>query len=378
MNPPKAYIGIDCLALPDNFSGAGYYIYYLICELLDSVRDYPIAIFCKPTHAHLFRSHLQREDKIVMVPLKNRAQRLFFYDFGLGRMLRKEKVALLHATHYICPPRHKSYKIINTFHDMGFFLHPDYYTLSKRFYFRRRMKAFLRRSDRVAAISQSTQNAVAKLFPEHSGKTSLIYPGTDHLLKETPQSNARPPVDGHYILSVNSFEKRKHIPFIIEVFNHLKRDYQLQHKLVLAGHPANGYREVIREKDRSPFGEDIQVHTSVPVEKLIHLYRHADFFLNASAYEGFGFTPLEALRFNLPVFLFKNQVVSELFGDHPYALGSRRAEHWANVIHKEIQVNFPNKPEPNMIQHLTWKNSAERFLKLYEQVISVKEAALAS
>lgn len=374
----QPYIGLDCLSLPENFSGAGYYIYYLVRALLQSPRDFPIAVLSKPNHSDLFSSHLQPGDKIVSVPLRDRIHRLYFYEFGLEKILIKEGVCLFHATHYLCPPVSAHYKIITTFHDMGFFLFPKYYPFSKRLFFTKRMGTFLNRSDKIIAISKSTQDAITECFPEHKNKIQLIYPGADHLLNENGESQSFEKLGSPTILAVNAFEKRKNIPFIIQVFDYLKKNFGIGHQLMLIGHLANDYKQIQIARDQSDFTADIHILRSISLEQLIYFYQHSDFFINASFYEGFGFSPLEALNFGLPAFVYNNPVIDELLDGHPYAFTNFDVENWAKYIYSEMSNNFQNKITPDTIHHLSWQNTAGKFLDLFHQFRSKEEAAFAS
>jgi len=374
----KDFVGIDCLALPEKFSGAAYYIYHLTRNLLETSRNYPLSIICKPQHQRLFRDLLGKKDKILPVPLKNRADQLFFYEFRLKRILLKERIKIFYATHYICPPPDERYRLISTFHDMGFLLYPRYYPLIKRLYFGRRMKTFLKRSDFVVAVSQSTADSITKLFPQHSPKIKVICPGADHLTGERTCSLLKPAVESPFILAVNTFEVRKNIPFIIRVFNSLKTKANLPHKLLLIGHPANGYPKIMAEIKRSPFRKEIVILNSLSSTELSYYYRTCDFFISASEYEGFGFTPFEALSHNCPVFLYKNNTVAEFLRDHPYIFNHLDAEAWADFIGNELLNSFKQKMNREVIRHLSWSNTATETFKLLDTLVSAKDVCLAS
>lgn len=372
------FVGIDCLALPEKFSGAAYYIYYLTKNLLEAPRNYPLSIFCKPQHQRIFRDLLGTRDKIFPVPLKNRADQLHLYEFRLKRILLKENVKIFYATHYICPPPDERYHLISTFHDMGFLLYPRYYPLIKRLYFGRRMKTFLERSDHVVAVSQSTADSLAKLFPQYSPRIKVICPGADHLPLERTYSLLKPAVASPFILAVNTFELRKNIPFIIRVFNSLKTRANFPHKLLLIGHPANGYSKIMAEVNRSPFRKEIILLNSLSSTELTYYYKSCDLFINASEYEGFGFTPFEALNQNCPVFLYKNNTVAEFLGDHPYIFNHLDADVWADFIWNELMNSFKLKMDREAIRHLSWSNTAKETFKLLDTLVSTKDVSLAS
>ena len=155
--------------------------------------------------------------------------------------------------------------------------------------------------------------------------------------------------------------------------HHLKSKFSIKHEFVLVGHIANGFKEVLREIDQTKFSADIQLRLSIPLGQLNNYYRNADFFINASNYEGFGFSPLEAINYQLPTFLFRNQIAKELFGEHPYAFDDWDIKKWAQSIYEEMQSGFPNKITPERIKRLTWNNTATKFIELYEELMSTSE-----
>ncbi|MGD9489662.1 MAG: glycosyltransferase family 4 protein [Calditrichaceae bacterium] len=372
-----AVIGIDCIALPTRFSGAANYIYHLAIGLLQSHREFRLIIFCKPDHVNLFKSYLQDGDKIFPVPIRNRLHQLYFYEYGLQKILLNENVSLFHATHYICPPIHPDYKIITTFHDMGFIQRPAQYPRAKRLYFGNRIPHFLRRADLVITVSKTTQNSVSGIFPQYRHKLRIIYPGTDHLKPMIPLRGTNEQDSQKFILSVNSFEKRKNIPFIINLFNHLKAEYHLPHQLVLIGHANNGYSEILKTKKRSPYRTEIKIRQSVSETELTRFYGGADFFINASEYEGFGFTPFEALAHHLPVFLLENGVTSEIFGSRKVILTKPDISNWAKVIMSEINCGFKNRITKDTIDSLSWDSCVRQVSQAYASTINIRSAARA-
>lgn len=378
--PPPAtlgtFIGIDCLSLPQHFSGAAYYIYHLTRNLLESARPFSFAIFCKPVHRPLFARWLKPGDKLVSVPLSNRAAQLYFYEFRLGRLLVEAGIKIFYATHYICPPQDSRYCLVNTFHDMGFLLYPHYYPPVKRWYFGMRMRTFLQRTNHVVAVSRSTAASIAALFPEYRDKISVIYPGTDHLLTE-PETPYEDAVMRPYILAVNTLEIRKHTPFIVHVFNYLRDNFPCNHRLLIVGQRANGYHELRRAIRQSPYRADILLENAVSSAKLMQYYRECDFFINASVYEGFGFTPFEAIQFDCPVFLYRNNTVREIIGNHPYTFPDLQAERWGETIWAALNNRFANRISRKYLQPYSWKSTTRATLNLFHKMLSGEESHVA-
>ncbi len=361
------FIGIDCLALPGHYSGAGYFMYYLVRALGRVPRPFRLKVFCKPRHAPLLQAVLAPHDELVVVPLRNRAHLLAYYELALPRKLSQEKVALFHATHYLTPPARSHYRLITTVHDMGFFLFPDKYPFAKRLYFRKRFRAFLERADRIWTVSHSTRRSVQQFFPEFHWKLVTIYPGVDHLdeVEVCPHLRMEKP----YLLSVNTIEVRKNIQFLIRVFNRLKKEFIPDLRLVIVGYPANGYRRVQRAYRASPYREDIQFLMGISLPELKTLYRNALCFVSASEYEGFGFTPFEAIREGIPAFLFQNNTVSEILGSHPYHFAHLDETYWAVSMGRAYQQGLPERGRCSRIAHLTWRETAHRAVQLYGSVL---------
>jgi glycosyltransferase involved in cell wall biosynthesis len=367
----NTYIGIDCIALPAGISGAANYIYNLARSLLAAERSFSIVILCKPVHEAKFQKYLKPGDKCITVPLKNRLHQLLFYEYKLPDLLVSENIKLFHATHYITPPSSQRYKLITTFHDMGFILHPQYYPLIKRLYFGNRMSTFISRSDIVMAVSESTGDSIAEIFPESYSKLKVIYPGVNHF-----NGNGSAVRNKKYLLSVNSFEKRKNIPFLIKVFNLLKSKYNLEHQYVVVGNQTNDYTKVITEYNRSRFKNDIAIMHSISDNELTTLYQNADLYLNASTFEGFGFTAFEAIRFSSPSIMYHSNVLKKVFVDHPYLLNNLDIQQWTDLIARELTLQFPQKIDSSLIEHFTWEKSVEQTISLYSQLLTASEVPL--
>ncbi len=359
---------LDCIALPDRFSGAAFYILHLTRSLLQQERGFNILVLCRAKHAHYFENYARPGDAIITTELHNRAHKLYFYEKQLPKLLLKNQVDLFLATHYITPPPHPAYSIISVFHDMGFMLHPGWYSIVKRFYFRKRMPVFVKRSDAIVTVSHNTRNELMRFFPQVEQKSLCIYPGTDHLSGGAEQPEEIRQTDRPYLLAVNSFEKRKNIPLIIDIFEELKNRYDIRLDLIIAGKNNNHSDGIQRRRNHTPFKDSITVFTDVSTGQLKYLYQKAALFVNTSLYEGFGFTPAEAISMGCPVFLYPNGAVRELFGEHAALVDSTKPAVWAERIFSAMQDDFAGSITPHALKDLTWANCAYNFTNLIETI----------
>lgn len=364
-------IGLDAIALPTHFSGAAHYIINLIRNILKSHRLFDVTIFSKTEHSILFLDLLKKHDSILNVDIKNRMSMVYFYETGLKHLLIKNKINLFHAMHYIVPPKDKSYKIFNTVHDLGFILFPQYYDLKKRIYFKLRMKTFLRRSDKINSISKQTSDSIIKKYPSYRNKIFTNYPGTDHLSPKIFEQKKE-----NFILAVNTFEKRKNIPFLIDLFCYMTDKYNLGYNFILVGQKANEYKYINEKIRRSKYSDRIKIKTNVSEKDLINLYRRAQFFVNASEYEGFGFTTFEAIHQSCPAFIYEKAVPDKIISNKKYIMDNLILAEWAKSIMNEKLVNFKNQISPESIQELTWENSAKIIIKKYNSALNLKDMAV--
>ena len=106
------------------------------------------------------------------------------------------------------------------------------------------------------------------------------------------------------------------------------------------------------------------------------LYQNAEVFLNASTFEGFGFTAFEAIRFSCPSVMYHSNVLKKVIKDHPYLLDNLDIYKWADFIARELKLDFPNKIDSSLIGHFTWENSAEKIINLYSDLLTHREVML--
>ncbi len=371
------YVGIDCLSLPDYTTGASNYIYSLTRALLALSPEFPVAIICKKHHQHKFVPYLRPEDKLLPIDIHNRFHLLWIYDFYLPLLLKRENIRLFHATHYLCPPGRPFYRTCVTFHDAGFVLHPEYYPFLKRIYFSVRFRSFLDRAHLIFTPSHSTAADLKTTFEVTGSKFAVCYPGINHSLPPEPQKSVSLSADFSYFLIVSALERRKNVPFLIRVFERLKADYRLPMHLVIVGMPVNDARTVLKAIRQSKFRKFIHYYHCVSADQLHALYAGAEACLNASVYEGFGFTPFEALQKNRPVFLYANNVVKELLPNYDYKFSHFRRDEWAKRIAREYINNYPGFTVPRVIGQLTWERCARETIRYYESILFQEEESVA-
>jgi glycosyltransferase involved in cell wall biosynthesis len=167
----------------------------------------------------------------------------------------------------------------------------------------------LRRAEAVVAVSAFARDEVVKHFGAD--------PATIHVIHAGPglsgPGGATEPVssDKPYLLYVGNLAANKNLPFLVRAFGASGSPA----RLVLAGRPGEGFAELEAELASSGRRADIELRTQASDAEIEGLYRSATALVLPSTYEGFGFTPLEAMSRDCPVVASDIPAIREVSGE---------------------------------------------------------------
>lgn len=162
-------------------------------------------------------------------------------------------------------------------------------------------------SSKIIVISNYVKTDLLKYKIAKENKLKVIYNGVKINNIVSEKHNI---IGGSYILCVNTFLPQKNHITLIKAYNLIKSDYQ--HKLVLVGKKNEYYNTVLFPLIEKYNIEDkvIQIQ-NLSEEKLHNIYSSANLFVTTSLNEGFGFTPIEAAIFKIPVICSKEEALFE-------------------------------------------------------------------
>jgi glycosyltransferase involved in cell wall biosynthesis len=158
-------------------------------------------------------------------------------------------------------------------------------------------------ADRIVAVSDSVKRDAVKHLHIDPDKIDVIYRSCDKCFykpldeQQRDEVRSRYGLPERYMLTVGTQSERKNISLIIEAMAELQ-DRELQ--LVIVGR-GTGNSERIRHRLKSLGLEDrVKILYGVPSSDLPAIYAEAEIFINASFYEGFGQSIVEALTMGVP------------------------------------------------------------------------------
>ena len=204
-------------------------------------------------------------------------------------------------------------KTITMVHDFSHLHIPGKYDFWRHFYVVKILPLFLRRADLIFTPSESTKIDLEKLCQIGSEKIRVNYLGFNYpklkiTLKEKPSACLR-------ILYVSRIEHpgKNHLG-LIKAFELLKKNYELDVKLILVGNDWNGAEEVHQYHAQSNCNSDIIFKGHLTEDELEEEYSQATIFVFPSFYEGFGLPILEAMVRCVPVILSDRGPMKEVGG----------------------------------------------------------------
>jgi glycosyltransferase involved in cell wall biosynthesis len=370
-------VGIDATALPLQPVGAGNYMIHLLRALARLETDLELVVFSQAHGQTLTNVPEQDGFRWIVVPDHKPAVRLVWEQTGFPNLLRRAGIDLLHSLHYTRPLSLPCASVV-TFHDMTFFLFPEYHTLAKRLFFPAAMRYSARTADAIIAISDSTRQDAMRLLGLDPARIHTIPLGITDEFQPYPHSPKLPEIrqkyrlPNHFILYVGTIEPRKNLPLLLRAYRRVLIQGETP-PLVIAGRMGWGVepvREIIAELD---LVEHIHFTGYIPPEDLPFVYNLADLFVYPSLYEGFGLPPLEALACGIPVITSEVSSMPANMGEAAILVPPADENALSTAIRQilsdpKLRLELANKG-PLQAAKFKWETTARQTLAIYQQVL---------
>jgi len=237
---------------------------------------------------------------------------------------------VFHFPNFVIPPL-RSGRTVVSIHDVSFVRHPEFAEKKNLQYLSARIRDTVQRADAIITISEFSACELCELMDVERSRLHPIYlgiaddfaaPATDSAASGLKELGIERP----YLLTVGTVEPRKNLSFLIDVFEKLT---SFDGELVIAGMLGWKYEPILERMRNSSRAKDIRYLRYVPDGCLPALYANADLFLITSYYEGFGFTPLEAMACGTPVVSSTGGSLPEVLGDAAVVVEDFDAGLWA-------------------------------------------------
>ncbi len=380
-------IGVDIRVLMDRqYSGISEYTANLLAAILKLDKENEYRLFYNSYHD--LKGRLDGwggpNSKLVGLHFPNKIfnyclQKIFGYpriDEVLGG------VDIFWSPHFnftrLSAPESGLKKVI-TVHDLSFLRYPEFFSRRKNFWHKSLgVIKTLKEAEGIIAVSENTKNDIVELAGIDSGKIKVIYSGNNIAKKIWPEETAEEclrkfKIDSPYILYVGNIEPRKNIGGLIKAYDKLREDKAFKDLiLVLAGAPGWKNARIYRDWRSSPYQGRIRFLGYVSAEEKEILYSRAAVFVYPSFYEGFGFPPLEAMAYGVPIVCSNVSSLPEVVADAGIMINPDKPEEIAEAIGIVLK---DKKLRESLValgyaraEMFSWKKAAGEYLEFFKEV----------
>ncbi len=279
--------------------------------------------------------------------------------------LRRVEADLVHFFDVAAPLSRPRLPFVTTLHDVAL-RHPTAqarFTLSRRLYKRLLYATALRRACAVVAVSAFAKSEGLRYYRLDPDRIRVIHSGPG-LSAGAAGPQWSPDLESPYLLYVGNITANKNLPFLVRAFSRM----HVETKLVLAGRPLGDAGDVMAAIDASSRRERIEVVPAPSDEVLDRLYAGASALVLPSVYEGFGFTPLEAMARGCPVVASAIPALEEVL-DGGALLLPLEEERWAaaldRVVREDALRTDLHERGLETVATYSWQTTARELCRLF-------------
>ena len=245
--------------------------------------------------------------------------RTLWEQHQLARAAAQARLDVFFAPAYTAPLRLEPPSVV-VMHDVSFAAHPEWFPWRHGLRLRRFARWSTRRAAAVITMSAFSAAEIRAHFDVAADRIRVIPLAVDYhdALAGTPSDAGEalahtPP--SPTVLYVGSIFERRHLPLLMRGVARARAEVP-EIRLVVIGENrtagADDFRALALEIG---LDDALELHHYVTDEALASAYAGAGVFAFLSEYEGFGLTPLEAMRQRLPVIVLDTSVAREVYGD---------------------------------------------------------------
>ena len=364
-------LGVNALFyLPGEVGGSETYLRETLRALARRPDRPELVFFTNAENDGMLRADFpEAEFAATGIAAANRFVRILAEQFQLPGLVRRARPDVLWSPGYTAPARAACPQVVSVL-DMQYKRFPqDVSWLAAR-----AMDVLYplaaRRAAAVVAISEFAKAEAVRFLgvPPEKVTTTLLAadPGFGAAGGPPPPELAGAP----YLLCVAHTYPHKNVGLLVRAFSRIAGE--IPHRLVLVGKPRFGEPDVAAALRAAPVGRVVRF-PGLPWTELIALYRHADWFVFPSLYEGFGLPVLEAMRAGAPVLTTREASIPEIGGDAVRYADGRDEAAFAAALRAAAALPAAERARQieaarRRAEGFTWDASAEKLWYVLKQV----------
>ncbi|HLS37608.1 MAG TPA: glycosyltransferase family 1 protein [Sphingobacterium bovisgrunnientis] len=369
-------IAINCAFYYPKAGGIKEYIYNVVWNLSRINATYEFVLYFPDNFMAYAEETLPKEfrKKSLGFTTNQAIKRSLLEQAFWSKEERLERFDLFHSP-FFHSPKFRNAKVILTVHDLRLETLPQTYSKLRLLFLKYKVPKSIKRADHIITISSFTKSEVMKYYGVAPAKITPILEAInfDFFNKNNVDDTLRV-LDSPFVLTVGHIETRKNYVRLIDAYEQfLQRNPQSSVKLVIVGQLSHGYDEFLSRVERNP---RVIYKNFVESDVLLWLYKHAEFFIMPSIYEGFGFPPLEAAAMGTVSAVSNVSSLPEVCGEAAYYFDPFSVEEISrsfdkllfDVTYKDELLELTKKN----LNRFSWTRNVEETLQVYGNVLETK------
>ena len=239
------------------------------------------------------------------------------------------------------------------------------------------------RADVVITASEFSRQEIIKHLGVDPKKVIKIYSGIDRNVfkpktsviesKRIKDSYSLP---DRYLLTTGSYAPHKNLKTLVDAYSQSNLPDKNVGLVMVGPNDATGYRigyqELASYVQELGIAEKVRLLPSVPLADLVSIYSNSMMFASPSLYEGFGFTPLEAMSCGVPVVASNTTALPEVCENAVLYANPHDAASFANQFN--LLLNDQDLRESlivagnRQVLKFDWKETARQTLEVLNNV----------
>lgn len=294
---------------------------------------------------------------------------------------------VFHCTH-LSPLTVANLPQVTTIHDIVPLIRPELVSNQLVLVFAELLKANIRNSTKIIAVSQATKDDLVKYCQVPAEKIAVVYEAAREEFKPVNAELARPiltkiglctdRVNIPYFIFVGNIEPKKNVKRLLLAFKQFSMRDRRGCKLVMVGSAAWGFDDV-KELMQEMITAGILIHPGyLPTNELPALFSHAQALMLPSLIEGFGLPVLEAMACGCPVITSDIPCIREISGDAAIRIDPLSIDEICQAITAVAsdeslrgKLSQLGLAQNNLF---SWKRCARETLEVYQDAIAVYAA----
>lgn len=364
-------LGVNALFyLPGEVGGSETYLRETLRALMRRPDPPDLVLFTNAENDRLLRAEFPAAETVPAgIAATNRFARILAEQLRLPGLVRRARPDVLWSPGYTAPAFCAVPQVVSVL-DMQYKRFPqDVSWLAAR-----AMDVLYplaaRRAAAVVAISEFAKAEAVRFLGVPPDKVTTTLLAADPAFGAAGGSLPPELAGAPYLLCVAHTYPHKNVGRLVRAFSRIAGE--IPHRLVLVGKARFGEPEVAAALKESPAGRVVRF-PGLPWPELIALYRHADWFVFPSLYEGFGLPVLEAMRADAPVLTTREASIPEIGGDAVRYADGRDEAAFAAALRAAIALPAAERARQidaarRRAEGFTWDASAEKLWYVLQRV----------